>query len=128
MSAADVVGRYGAAVAAGDMDALAATLAADVVWHQPGTNPLSGDHASPDAVVAHLGRFMELSAGTFHLETISVAEAGNLVATTVRFSASRTGKPDLTQFGADVFRVHGDQIAEVWLISEDQVEEDAFWS
>jgi hypothetical protein len=92
------------------------------------TNPLSGDHVGPDAVVAHLRRFMELSAGTFHLETISVAEAGNLVATTVRFSASRTGKPDLTQFGADVFRVHGDQIAEVWLISEDQAEEDAFWS
>lgn len=127
MSAIDVVGRYGAAAAAGDMAALAATLADDVVWHQPGANQLSGDHGGPDAVVAHLGRFMELSTGTFALETESVTESGDLVAMTVRFTAQRPGLADLDQHGVDVFRVEGDRIAEIWLIGEDQAVEDRFW-
>ncbi|MFE9010474.1 nuclear transport factor 2 family protein [Streptomyces cyaneofuscatus] len=127
MSAMDVVGRYGAAAAAGDMVALAATLTKDVVWHQPGANQLSGDHVGPEAVLAHLGRFMELSGGTFALETESATESGNLVATTVRFTAEREGAGSLDQHGVDVFRVEGDLIAEIWLIGEDQAAEDRFW-
>lgn len=127
MSAAEAVARYGAAASAGDMVALAATLAEGAVWHQPGSNVLSGDHVGPAAIVAPLGKFMELSGGTFALETESVVESGQLVATTVRFSASRPDRPDLDQRGVDVFRVEGDKIAEIWLISEDQAAEDAFW-
>lgn len=127
MSAIDVVGKYGAAMASGDMAALAASLTADVVWHQPGANQLSGDVVGPDGVLAHLGRFMELSRGTFTLETESATESGDLVATTVRFTAQREGAADLDQHGVDVFRVEGDRIAEIWLISEDQAAEDRFW-
>lgn len=127
MSAMDVVGRYGAAAAAGDMTALATTLTEDAVWHQPGANQLSGDHVGPDAIVAHLGRFMALSGGTFTLETESATESGTLVATTVRFTARREGAADLDQHGVDVFRVEGDRIAEIWLIGEDQAAEDRFW-
>lgn len=72
MSASDVVARYGAAMATGDMGALAAVLSENAVWHQPGANQLSGDHVGPDAILAHLGRFMELSGGTFVLTTQSV--------------------------------------------------------
>lgn len=127
MSAMDVVGRYGAAVATGDMAGLAALLTEDAVWHQPGANPLSGDHVGADAIVAHLGAFMERSGGTFVLETESATESGQLVATTVRFRARREGAADLDQHGVDVFRVEGDRIAEIWLISEDQDAEDLFW-
>lgn len=127
MSAIDVVGRYVAAMDAGDMTALADTLTEDVVWHQPGANPLSGDHAGRAAIMAHLGAFMQLSGGTFALETEEIVASGDLVATTVRFSARRDGVADLDQRGVDVFRVEGDQVAEVWLISEDQDAEDRFW-
>lgn len=127
MSAIDVVGRYGAAAAAGDMAALAATLTDNAVWHQPGENQLSGPKVGPDAIVAHLGRFMELSGGTFALTTESATESGNLVSTTVRFTAQRAGAPDLDQHGVDVFRVEGDRIAEIWLIGENQAVEDQFW-
>ncbi|MGY0538911.1 nuclear transport factor 2 family protein [Nocardioides sp. YJ-D4] len=127
MTVNDVLQRYGAAVSAGDMEGLAATLHDDVVWHQPGRNQLSGDHRGPDAVVAHLGRFMELSSGTFALETLSATEAGDLVATTVRFTATRADGATLDQHGVDVFRVDGDKIAEIWLIGEDQDAEDRFW-
>jgi ketosteroid isomerase-like protein len=55
MSASDVVGRFGSALGAGDMSALAGTLSLDAVWHQPGENQLSGDHVGSDAILAHLG-------------------------------------------------------------------------
>lgn len=127
MSAGEAVARYGAAAAAGDMRGLASTLSPGVIWHQPGRNQLSGDHVGPDTVVAHLGRFMALSGGTFALATESVVESGALVVTTVRFTASRPGHPDLDQRGVDVFRVVDGQIVEVWLLGEDQDIEDAFW-
>jgi len=127
MSALDVVERYGAAASAGDMDALARALTDDAVWHQPGTNQLSGDHVGREAIVKHLGRFMELSRGTFAVRTDSATESGALVATAVRFTARREDGAGLDQAGVDVFRVEGDRIAEVWLISEDQAAEDSFW-
>ena len=127
MSAIDVVAKYGAAIAAGDMEALAATLAPNAVWHQPGSNQLSGDHIGPDAIIAHLGRFMELSSGSFALETETATESGALVTTTVHFTARHEGAQILDQHGVDVFRVQGDRIAEIWLISEDQAAEDRFW-
>lgn len=128
MSAIDVIGQYGAAMAAGDEAALKALFSADAVWHQPGNNPLSGDHVGPAAIWAHLGNFMKISGGTFALEMESVVEAGPMVAATVRFSAQRVGMRDLDQHGVDVFRVADDQIVEVWLMSEDQDAEDFFWS
>ena len=127
MSAIDIVGQYGAAMAAGDMQALAETFAADAVWHQPGKSQVSGDKVGPEAIMAHLGHFMELSGGTFVLETDSVTESGDLVSATVRFRAAREGHADLDQHGVDVLRVAAGRIAEVWLISEDQQAEDAFW-
>ena len=76
---------------------------------------------------AHLGRFMQLSGGTFALETESATESGSLVSATVRFRAQREGHEDLDQHGVDVFRVADGRIAEVWLMSEDQEAEDRFW-
>jgi len=127
MTAMDAVGRYGAAIAAGDMVALAAVFTEDAVWHQPGSNRLSGDVVGPDAIIAHLGRMMTACHGTLVVETESATESGDLVSTTVRFTARREGVADLDLHGVDVFRVVDDRVAEVWLISEDQSVEDVFW-
>lgn len=128
MSALEAIERYGAAVAVGDMDAVASVFTSDAVWHQPGENPLSGDHVGPIAILDHLGRFMALSQGSFTLTTESATESGALVSTTVRFTATRADGATLDQRGVDVFRVVDGRIAEVWLIGEDQVAEDEFWS
>ncbi|WP_030143726.1 nuclear transport factor 2 family protein [Mycetocola saprophilus] len=119
--------RYEDALATGDMAALAAALHPAVVWHQPGANPLSGDHVGPDAVLALLGGFMERSQGTFALQTQTRMVNGDTVATTVAFSAQRPGRTDLGMNGVDVFRIADDRIAEIWLFSTDQEAEDAFW-
>ncbi|MEV6062327.1 nuclear transport factor 2 family protein [Nocardia asteroides] len=127
MSARDTFNAYGAALAAGDMPALAATFADDIVWHQPGRNSLSGDHHGPDAVLELLGSFMQRSGGTFELAVTGVVESGDLVAAAVNFSARRQGEIDLAQNGIDVFHIANGRIAEVWLVSTDQDAEDRFW-
>lgn len=128
MTAPTAFHRYLDALARGDMDALRATLADDVVWHQPGAHSLAGDHRGPDAVLRLLGAFMERSGGTFALAPTGPAmDNGDLVALPVRFSAQAANRTDLAMSGVDLFRIAEDRIAEVWLFSEDQPAEDAFW-
>ncbi|MGW5575166.1 nuclear transport factor 2 family protein [Nocardia thailandica] len=107
MSVIDVFDKYGKALADGDMSTVAATFDDAIVWHQPGANPLSGEHHGPDEVVNLLGRFMELSTGTFALEVVDVVVSGSLVAATVHFTATREGRMSLDQRGIDVFRIEG---------------------
>ncbi len=54
-----------AAFAAGDMETVASLFADDIVWHQSGNSPLSGDFAGKDAVFGTFARLAELTAGTF---------------------------------------------------------------
>ena len=57
------------AFAAGDMATFAALLADDIVWHQSGNSPLSGDFAGKDAIFGDfLARLAEVNAGTYRQE------------------------------------------------------------
>ena len=57
------------AFAAGDMETVASVLADDIVWHQSGKSPLSGDFAGKDAVFGdYIARVAEVNAGTFGQE------------------------------------------------------------
>jgi len=53
-SPADVVRRQYLAAAAGDLEALRATLAPDVEWTEMAGFPLAGTYRSPDAVTANV--------------------------------------------------------------------------
>ncbi|PWD50185.1 ketosteroid isomerase [Serinibacter arcticus] len=120
---------YNDALAAGDMDAFVALLAPEIVWHQPGSHPLSGDHTGPGAVLDLLGGFMTASAGTFQVRPTDAPRVnGDLVALPVEFSGAREGRADLAMAGTDLFRISGGLIREVWLFSADQDVENAFWA
>ena len=123
----DLVRSYFDAVARGDLESAGNTFADDLVWHQPGTNTLSGTHSGKPAVFGLLGAFMERSAGTFRIDQVDRLFANaDLVAATIRFSAS-AGDKSMSMAGVDLLRVAEGRIAEVWLFSEDQAAEDAFW-
>ncbi|KKC39700.1 ketosteroid isomerase [Devosia epidermidihirudinis] len=123
----DIVARYFAAVAAGDLETVGRLLADDLVWHQPGQGSLSGTHTGKGAVFALLGGFMERSAGSFRIDHVGTLMAnGDLVSASIHFAAE-SGTKTMAMNGVDLLRVAGGQIAEVWLFSEDQPAEDAFW-
>lgn len=52
---------------------------------------------------------------------------GDLVSATLHFVAERPGRK-LSMDGVDLMRIEGGKIKEVWLFSDDQAAEDAFWS
>ena len=126
-SAEQVVRTYFDALAAQDFPTVAASLADDVVWHQPGANRFSGVQSGAAAVAAMIGGMTELSEGSFELTvTAPLMVNGETVAARIHFTARRDGAT-LDQDGVDVLRVDGGRISEVWLFSADQPAEDAFW-
>lgn len=125
----DVFRSYDAALAAGDIPTVIASLHPEVVWHQPGRHPLAGDHVGPDAVLGLLGAMMQLAAGSLQVATAGTPLAnGDLVTVPVHFRATRDGRADLDMAGVDLFRIDGGLIREVWLFSADQAAEDRFWA
>src|SRR3989304_193111 len=68
------------AFAAGDMGKVGELFSPDIVWHAPGSNPLSGDQVGAEAVFANFGKLFELTAGTFGQEIHDVvANADHVV-------------------------------------------------
>lgn len=123
----DVVRRYFDAVARGDLEAIGAAFSDDIEWHQPGDGTLSGLHRGKAAVFALLGQFMQRSEGSFRIDALGPLMAqGDLVTTSLHFRAERAGAA-LSMSGVDMLRIEGGRIREVWLFSEDQAAEDAFW-
>lgn len=122
-----VVRDYFEAVGRGDLEAVGRAFANDIIWHQPGSGSLSGVHQGKEAVFALLGKFMERSQGSFRIDKYGTLMAQeDLVSTTLHFSAARAGA-SMSMGGVDVLKVKNGQIQEVWLFSEDQPAEDAFW-
>lgn len=124
---AAVAASYFEALGRGDVPAAMSLLSPQVVWHQPGANRFTGNHAGVDGVGALLGGMMEVSEGSFQLAVTGPAMVnGELVAVPVRFTGSRAGA-SMDQVGVDLLTVRDGKIVEVHLFSEDGPAEDAFW-
>jgi hypothetical protein len=123
----EIVRCYFEAGSRGDLEALGDMLSTEIEWHQPGAGTLSGLHRGKEAVLDLLRQFVERSGGTFRIDTFGPLMAqGDLVAAPNRFSAQKTAA-SISMVGLDVLRVEDGLIREVWLFSEDQAAEDAFW-
>src|SRR5437879_13314007 len=87
-NAALVRGGY-EAFATGDVDAVLALFADDILWHVPGRGPLSRDYRGRDAVLGLFGEFLKLSGGTFRLHVHHTPASGDAVVAPVTESAER---------------------------------------
>ena len=122
-----VATRYVDALNAGDFATVASMFADDIVWHQPGSNQISGTYRGGAAVGELLGSTMTLSEGTFRLAVTGTPMVnGEVCAFPVHFSGKRSDA-EMSMDGVDVLRIEGEKIAEVWLFSSVQADEDAFW-
>jgi ketosteroid isomerase-like protein len=124
---AAVATTYFDALGRGDIPTVMAQFSDTVVWHQPGANKFSGDHAGVEGVGALLGGMMEASGGTFQLAVTGPAMVnGELVAVPVRFTGTRA-TASMNMAGVDLLTLRDGKIAEVHLFSEDGAAEDTFW-
>lgn len=111
----------------GDMDAMAAGIAEDAVWHIAGSNPFSGDFSGREAIMQRFATMAQAGAGITIDEIHDVVgndeHAVALVRLTIRGPGGETSQPSVWVF-------HGqDGIAtELWSYASDQAEIDRVYS
>lgn len=121
-----VFNAYNNALTVGDFSAVFATMADDIIWHQPGQHSTSGTVIGKEKLGHHLASFSEKTNGTFKVLTNWVSDNANLVAANVTFLGEKDNDK-LEMNGIDLFRIEDGLIREVWLFSSDQAVEDTFW-
>lgn len=100
-----------------DWAGVAAVLADDVGYHEPGDEDHSGDYRGRDEVVALLAKLVTVSEGTFQLEPEAFLNMQQHSAVLVRWWAEREGRrSDGYEIG--VYRFSDGKIAEVWFYNE----------
>ena len=102
-------------------------IAADIVWHVPGHNPVSGEYRGFDEYTNLMpARMAPLMRWDFTLEDVMVN--GNYVMTTFRLIGERNGQM-VDVRGGHLMRLTPDgKVAEGWGFSQDQDALDAFFS
>jgi ketosteroid isomerase-like protein len=128
MTAKDVVMAYSLALSKGDIPSAFSHFSPNAKWHQPGNNKFSGTKTGLDAIGKMLGEMMGETQGTLVINPAGdMMSNGVLVSCPVRFSAKK-GAKTVEMNGSDLFEVVDRKITQVWLFSEDQPAEDAFWN
>jgi hypothetical protein len=113
--------------ARGDMDAVLALFADDILWHVPGRGPLSRDYRGRSEVLGFFEQFTKLSGGSFQIELHDVLAKGDTVVALVTESAQRGGRT-WSSPQVHVWTIRGGRIECFWQYQGDQQTEDEFWS
>ena len=76
----------------GDVPVMLALFSKDIVWRVPGRNPLAQDYRGRDEFFGFLGRLMQLTDGTFKVESLDMManDRGGLFVD--RVTAERDGR------------------------------------
>ena len=128
MTAKEVVEAYGIALSKGDIPTAFSYFSANAKWHQPGNNKFSGTQTGLEAIGKMLNEMMGATQGTLVIKPAGAMMVnGNFVSCPVRFSA-KSGDKTVDMNGNDLYEVVDGKIVQVWLFSENQVAEDAFWN
>jgi uncharacterized protein len=113
--------------ASSDDASLADVFADDVVWHVPGRSAISGVYRGKKQVMAYVRRRRRLAGGTFKITVEDVLANDEIGLVIARGSAVLGGKT--REWRAHGFyRFRDGQIAECWVLPEDQYVFDQIWS
>lgn len=113
--------------AGGDIAAVEAFLADDVIWHVPGSSPIAGDFCGHEAVLGYFRRRRTLSGGTIRI-TEYLQTHHNEGVVRLADGQARLGNRDARWRTAGVYRVANGKIAEAWLVPLDQQSFDDNWA
>ena len=111
----------------GDIDAVMAVFAPDIVWHVPGRGPLSRDYHGHAEVLGFFGHFMQLSNGTFRLRVDDILARGDRVVVLCTETAERAGR-SWTAPQIHVWTVKDGKVTAFREYEGDEQGDDEFWS
>jgi ketosteroid isomerase-like protein len=110
-----------------DLSTVRSLFADDIVFHQPGSNPTSGDYQGVDGVLGLLGTLAERSGGTFRAEVHDVLASDQHAVGLLRVTAQR-GPRKVDVPVVHVWHVRDGKLAEAWAHPADQSVLDEFWA
>jgi uncharacterized protein len=125
VSARDVMGSYIGAMRSGDREAAFGHFADDIVGHVPGRSSLAGERRGREAVEGYIRAAVAHAQGNVEVELIDLLVGEEHVALLVR-ERLESGDRVLDMRRANVYRVRGDKIVEVWIFEGDQYAVDEF--
>jgi uncharacterized protein len=125
MAAADVMERYVAAARRLDFDTAFGMFAPDIVFRIPGRSSHAGERRGRDEAMAYIETARALSAeAEIELEVVDALVSEKRFCLIVRERFHRDGGVvDIRR--ANVYRVRGEEIVEIWIYEADQYEVDA---
>jgi uncharacterized protein len=123
----EVIGRYLDVMRSGDRETGYTFFAEDVSFHIPGRSAFAGDHRGRDAAVHYIESVLALAhEGEVELELIDTLASRERVALLLHERFKRPdGVVDIRR--ANVYRIAGGQIVEVWIFEADQYAVDALF-
>ena len=125
MTPRELIDRYVTAMRAGERSTAYEFFADDVVLHLPGRSQFAGTHRGRDAAVAYIESAVARShAGEVELELVDTLMSEERVALIVRERFQRDGGVVEIR-RANVYRIRGERIVEIWIFEADQYEADA---
>lgn len=113
--------------AGGVRDELDALLAADVIWHVPGSSPIAGTYVGIDEVVRYMTVRRRLAAATFWMHPGEVLVGEDYVAC---LTVGTVEIDDRLERWSTIglYRIRGDRMSEARLVAFDQQQFDRIWS
>ena len=111
----------------GDMATLAELIDENVVWHVPGSSPISRTYYGRNEVFGFFATLMQETGGELRLTVHDMVGNDDHVVTLVKGEATRNGRT-LVSDSVHVAHVRGGQMTEFWEFDADQRASDEFWS
>jgi uncharacterized protein len=111
----------------GDVDTLRQLFADNAVFHEPGRNPISGDHQGIDQILAFVGLLAERSGGTYRVPLHEIVANDQHAVGLHVAEAEREGRR-LHSLQTVVLHVRDGRITEAWAHHYDQHATDEFWA
>ena len=127
MAALEVMQRYIDAMRKGDREAAFRHLAEGIVGHVPGRSALAGELRGKEAVIGYIQAAVAHAAEGVEVELIDMLASEERVALLVRERLRREGRV-LDMRRANVYRVEGEEIVEIWIFEGDQYAVDEFFA
>ena len=125
MAANEVMKRYVAAARSGDFDAAFAMFAEDIVFRIPGRSSFAGEHRGRERAMAYINAARATSREhDVELEVVDTLTSADRFALIVVERFHRDGEVVEIR-RANVYRVRGEEIDEIWIFEGDQYEVDA---
>jgi uncharacterized protein len=128
MAAADVMHRYVEAARRGDFDAAFGMYDEGIVFRIPGRSAFAGEHRGREAAMAYINAARALSRDhDVSLDVVDMLTSEDRFALIVTERFHLDGRTvDIRR--ANIYRVEGDRIVEVWIFEGDQYEVDRLMS